>query len=88
LIFLDTNVISETLRKTPDPAVLAWLVGHDSELALPTVTIAEIAYGIRKIRPDECVNWMKNGLADWTQRFSGRFYGITESRARLRSDNG
>jgi predicted nucleic acid-binding protein len=49
LIFLDTNVVSETLRKTPDPAVIAWLVRNDAELALPTVTIAEIAFGIGKI---------------------------------------
>ena len=53
MIFLDTNVISETLRKTPNPAVIAWLVRNDAELALPTVTIAEIAIGIGKIRPDQ-----------------------------------
>ena len=39
MIFLDTNVVSETLRKSPDPAVIAWLVRYDAELALPTVTI-------------------------------------------------
>ena len=53
MIFLDTNVISETLRKTSNPAVIAWLVRNDAELALPTVTIAEIAFGIGKIRPDQ-----------------------------------
>jgi predicted nucleic acid-binding protein len=53
LIFLDTNVISETLKKAPNEAVLAWLVRHDAEMALPTVTIAEIAFGIGKIRPDQ-----------------------------------
>ncbi len=53
MIFLDTNVISETLRQTPNPAVIAWLVRNDAELALPTVTIAEIAFGIGKIRPDQ-----------------------------------
>jgi predicted nucleic acid-binding protein len=53
LIFLDTNVVSETLRKSPAEAVIAWLVRHDAELALPTVTIAEIAFGIRKIAPDQ-----------------------------------
>jgi len=47
LIFLDTNVVSESLRKTPDAAVIAWLVRNDAELALPTVTIAEIAFGIK-----------------------------------------
>jgi len=53
LIFLDTNVVSETLRKAPNPAVIAWLVRYDAELALPTVTIAEIAFGIAKIQPDQ-----------------------------------
>jgi len=45
LIFLDTNVISETLRKAPDQAVIARLVRYDAGLALSTVTIAEIAFG-------------------------------------------
>lgn len=42
MIFLDTNVVSETLRRTPDPAVVACLVRNDAELGLPAVTIAEI----------------------------------------------
>ena len=46
MIFLDTNVLSETLKKQPNEAVIAWLTRHDAELALPTVTIAEIAFGI------------------------------------------
>ena len=40
MIFLDTNVVSETLKKSPSPAVVAWLVRFDAEVALPTVTIA------------------------------------------------
>jgi predicted nucleic acid-binding protein len=63
LIFLDTNVISETLRTTPNPAVLAWLARNDAELALPTVTIAEIAFGIGKIRPDQRAARLEQGLA-------------------------
>ena len=53
MIFLDTNVISETLRKAPDQAVIARLVRYDAGLALSTVTIAEIAFGTQKIRPDQ-----------------------------------
>jgi len=81
LIFLDTNVVSETLRKSPSPAVLAWLVQHDSELALPTVTIAEIAFGIAKIRPDERADRLSDGLASWRNRFSDRIFGLTEAAA-------
>jgi predicted nucleic acid-binding protein len=40
-------------KKSTDEAVLTWLVRHDAELALPAVTIAEIAFGIQKIRPDQ-----------------------------------
>ncbi|AZO56922.1 MAG: type II toxin-antitoxin system VapC family toxin [Mesorhizobium sp.] len=81
MIFVDTNVISETLKKTPNPAVLAWLVRNDAELALPTVTIAEIAFGIQKIRPDERADRLEQGLSRWRHRFADRIFGLTEEAA-------
>ncbi|MCM5692101.1 type II toxin-antitoxin system VapC family toxin (plasmid) [Sinorhizobium meliloti WSM1022] len=81
MIFVDTNVISETLRKTPSEAVIAWLVRYDAELALPTVTIAEIAYGIQKIVPDQRAGRLQHGLDGWRQRFADRIYGLTEEAA-------
>jgi predicted nucleic acid-binding protein len=53
VIFPDTNVISETFRKLPDEAVISWLGRYDAEIALSTVAIAEIAFGIQKIVPDQ-----------------------------------
>lgn len=81
MIFLDTNVVSETLRKQPDGHVVEWLVEHDAELALPTVTIAEIAYGIRKIHPDRRARRLMEGLNEWRRRFADRIYGFTEEAA-------
>lgn len=81
MIFLDTNVVSETLKKAPDEAVTAWLVRYDAELALPTVTIAEIAYGIQKIRPDQRAERLEQGLASWRRRFADRIFGLTEEAA-------
>ncbi|MBV8937982.1 MAG: type II toxin-antitoxin system VapC family toxin [Alphaproteobacteria bacterium] len=81
MIFLDTNVVSETLRKTPNPAVIAWLVRNDAELALPTVTIAEIAFGIGKIRPDQRATRLEQGLASWRHRFADRIFPFTEAAA-------
>jgi predicted nucleic acid-binding protein len=81
LILLDTNVVSETLRKTPNPAVIAWLVRNDAELVLPTVTIAEIAFGIGKIRPDQRVARLEQGLASWRHRFADRIFPFTEAAA-------
>jgi predicted nucleic acid-binding protein len=81
LIFLDTNVISQTLRQKPSRAVVAWLVRNDAELALPTVTIAEIAFGIGKIRPDRKAARLEQGLASWRHRFAGRIFAFTEAAA-------
>jgi predicted nucleic acid-binding protein len=81
LIFLDTNVISETLRKTPNSAVVAWLVRNDAELVLPTVTIAEIAFGIGKIRPDQGAARLEQALASWRHRFADRIFAFTEAAA-------
>ena len=81
MIFLDTNVVSETLRKQPNEAVIAWLARHDGELALPTVTIAEIAFGIQKIRPDQRAFRLERGLSEWRRRFASRIFGLTEDAA-------
>jgi len=86
LIFLDTNVISETLRKTPDAAVIAWLVRNDAELALPTVTIAEIAFGIKTIYADPRAARLEQGLAEWRHRFADRIFGFTEAAALAYAD--
>lgn len=81
MIFLDTNVVSETLRKAPNEAVIAWLVQNDAELALSTVTIAEIAFGIGKIRSDARAPRLERGLASWRHRFADRIFPFTEAAA-------
>lgn len=81
MIFLDTNVVSETLKKAPNEGVIAWLVRYDAELALSTVTIAEIAFGIQKIRPDQRAERLEQGLQDWRRRFADRIFGLTEDAA-------
>lgn len=81
MIFLDTNVVSETLKKAPSEAVIAWLERFDAEIAMPTVTIAEIAFGIEKIRPDERAARLEQGLSNWRRRFADRIFGLTEEAA-------
>ncbi|MFG1351542.1 type II toxin-antitoxin system VapC family toxin [Xanthobacter autotrophicus] len=47
MILLDTNVISEAMKPTPDDTVRAWLDEQAAEtLYLSSVTIAELLYGI------------------------------------------
>ena len=81
MIFLDTNVVSETLKRTPDPAVTSWLARFDVELALSTVAIAEVAYGIEKIRPDQRSRRLERGLAEIRRHFADRIYPFTEQAA-------
>ena len=81
MIFLDTNVVSETMRKAPEPGVMAWLVRHDAEVALSTVLVGEIAFGIAKIRPDERAKRLEQALLEWRHRFAGRIFGLTEEAA-------
>jgi predicted nucleic acid-binding protein len=81
VIFVDTNVLSESLRKSPDPAVTAWLTRYDGELALPTVAIGEIAYGVQKVHPDQRAARLQAGLDEWRRRFADRIFGFTEAAA-------
>jgi predicted nucleic acid-binding protein len=50
MIVLDTNIVSELMRATPAPAVLAWLQQASSTgLYTTAVTVAEIRYGIARL---------------------------------------
>jgi len=43
---LDTNVVSELIRESPDPRVSAWAAGHPlEELFFSAVGEAELRYG-------------------------------------------
>ncbi len=48
MIIVDTNVISELMKHTPSSAVIAWIDQQNiTQLFITTVTIAEVAYGLR-----------------------------------------
>jgi len=47
MIIIDTNVISELLRPTPEPAVEAWLGEQDGlSIYLTAISEAELRYGV------------------------------------------
>ena len=53
----DTNIVSELMRKRPDPGVLAWremvdaMYGH---ITMSAVTVDEIMYGLRASKMLAC----------------------------------
>lgn len=81
MIFLDTNVVSETVRANPDQQVLRWLKELDGELHLSTVVLAEIAFGIARIRPPERAKRLEGFVATLRGHFNGRIHGFDERAA-------
>lgn len=52
MIVLDTNVLSELIKPTPDAAVLAWLDAQlDDEVWTTAVTVFEVRFGL-SVLPD------------------------------------
>ena len=50
MIVLDTNVLSELMRRRPAARVLGWVDGQDaSALAITAVTAAELRYGVARL---------------------------------------
>lgn len=81
MIFLDTNVISETFKQKPSEAVISWITRFESELASSTVVIGEILHGIRKIYPDpRAARWEAN-LKLWQRLLAGNIYSYDQNGA-------
>jgi len=50
VIVLDTNVISELTRNTPEPGVISWLDSlQAAEVATTAITAAELLYGVARL---------------------------------------
>jgi len=75
---LDTNCISEVVRKKPDPRVLQWLDATDeSILHLSVMTLGEIRKGIAGLAQSRRQTLLETWLElDLKSRFSGRILPI------------
>jgi predicted nucleic acid-binding protein len=50
MIVLDTNVLSELMRRRPAARVLSWVDAQNADaLAITAVTVAELRYGIARL---------------------------------------
>jgi len=50
VIFLDTNVVSELLRREPDPQVRSWVPRLTGSVALTSATVWELLYSLGFMR--------------------------------------
>jgi len=84
MIVLDTNVVSEVMKATADPRVIAYLDDLEpDEVALTAVTVAEVRYGISRL-PD---GRRRVGLSQAAETlfaivFGGRILPFDEAAAR------
>ncbi len=74
MILLDTNVISEPLRRTPEARVIKWIDSQSLEtLYLSAITVAELRFGVANLpvgkRRDELQTSIENQILPL---FSGR----------------
>ena len=78
---LDTNVISEVIRKRPEATVLKWLDSTDEDLLLLSVlTLGEIRKGVAALRTGS----RRASLEAWLDRelparFAGRILPVDEA---------
>ena len=50
MILLDTNIISEFMRPSPQPQVMQWLHQQAlTDLFISSVTITEVMYGLNRL---------------------------------------
>ena len=80
MYLLDTNVISETIKKAPNQDVIRWLASvYASQFLLIVLAIAEIRKGIEKLqdatKKQSIIQWLENDL---TTKFHGRIIPINQ----------
>ena len=77
---LDTCIISELSKKTPNNKVIRWIKDkHETDLFMSVLTLGEIQKGITKLEDSkkkrELVKWIESDLP---QRFEKRILPVTD----------
>ncbi|MGL4439975.1 MAG: type II toxin-antitoxin system VapC family toxin [Bosea sp. (in: a-proteobacteria)] len=87
MILLDTNVISEAMKPTPDAAVLSWLDEQVAEtLFLSSITIAELTFGIGALPEGKRKNALSAALDGVLALFAERILPFDTDAARRYGD--
>lgn len=83
MIVLDTNVVSEAMKPSANPAVSAWLNEQVAEtLYLSSVTLAELLYGIGAVPAGRRKNALTGTLDSLLELFKGRVLPFDTDAAR------
>lgn len=88
MIVLDTNVISELMRESPDKTVLAWFARQKpTNLVITAIAIAEIQRGIQRLPAGKRQQQLAQNFADFIENaFGGRILPFDENAACIYGD--
>ena len=79
-VLLDTNVVSELTRETPDARVLAFLTGHDN-LWLSAVVLHELDFGVGLLPPGRRRDGISAALSAFVTEYEDRILPVGRSEA-------
>lgn len=71
MIVLDTNVISEIFRPSPEPRVLEWLVSLTGDVAITSITLAELLAGVRRLPEGRRKDALARGIEEAVVPYRG-----------------
>jgi hypothetical protein len=74
VILLDTNVLSELIKPRPHPGVVSWTRHSAAALAIPTIAVAEMAFGIEKLAQGRRREDLLAGLHRLVTEFADRLF--------------
>lgn len=85
---LDTNVVSELIRRAPAPSVTSFLA-ETNDLWLSVITLHEFAYGLTRLTDQRRRLKLEGFIAAMKNQFGGRIVdvddGVAEMAGRLRA---
>ena len=71
MIVLDTNVISEIFRPSSEPRVIGWLVSLTGEVAITSITLAELLASVRRLPDGRRKDELSHGIAEAVTLYRG-----------------
>jgi len=80
-VLLDTNVVSELTRETPDSRVIAFLAGHD-DLWLSAVVLHELDFGVGLLPLGRRRDDISAALSAFVTEYEDRILPVGRSEAR------
>jgi predicted nucleic acid-binding protein len=70
---LDTNIVSETSKPAPDANCIAWLKARRGQCLLSAITVAELRYGIERMRDGKRKSAAETEFQFLCEDYAGRF---------------